>query len=546
MRFRNLGRFRTGGTENRMQLSVPLPRTPDGRVYRYSPNEKALPRHFVMGDVIENFVVSDAARTRMKQSPRSKQTVCPYSGVVADDQDFTHPDDVKAALKMVEHATLADVENAFHDMFRGLERKFSSSKFLTIKAGPRSAPKPRPRFSRRDLLRELVCDHCGRDYGVFAIGLFCPDCGAPNLRLHFAREVEIVVQQIELADAQEDRQELAYRMMGNAHEDVLTAFEATLKAVYLYGLGQRGAQAPEPKPVRNDFQNVDNGQRRFAELSFDPFSLLTEEERTALRLNIQKRHIIGHNLGIMDEKFADHAADARIGETVRLVGEDIRQFAALAQRVVANLDTWLASGVPVPGPLPAQDAVVPQERPVNPGPQTSDNRSPLDISPLAVRLGSWIATQSQDGLTGPVRDDDLTASFAEVQVRDLQEAIAELASEGYLRTKATMGSHLPRMSATLDLFATFDPIAKIGDPVADSLRLVETVLQGEDSVNVAELHKQTGWPARQFNPAVGLVIAQVDERRVSREIQNQYPSRYFILSADDRVALKRYAANLSR
>ena len=33
-----------------------------------------------------------------------------------------------------------------------------------------------------------VCDHCGRDYGVFAIGLFCPDCGAPNLRLHFARE----------------------------------------------------------------------------------------------------------------------------------------------------------------------------------------------------------------------------------------------------------------------------------------------------------------------------------------------------------------------
>ena len=85
-----------------MQLSVPPPRTPRGRVYRYSPNEKALPRHFVLGNVIENFVVSEATRTRMKLLPRSKQTVCPYSGVVADDQDFTHPDDVKAALGRVE------------------------------------------------------------------------------------------------------------------------------------------------------------------------------------------------------------------------------------------------------------------------------------------------------------------------------------------------------------------------------------------------------------------------------------------------------------
>jgi hypothetical protein len=216
MRFKNLERFRTGGTNNRMELSIPLPRTPDGRVYRYSPNEKALPRHFVMGDCDESFVISDEARKRMKQPPRSEQTVCPYSGTIADDQDFTHPDDVKAATKIVEQATLADIENTFHGMFRDLERKFSSSKFVSIKVGPRATPKPRPRFARRDLLRELVCDHCSRDYGVFAIGLFCPDCGAPNLRLHFAREAQIVAQQIKLADAQEGHQELAYRLMGNA------------------------------------------------------------------------------------------------------------------------------------------------------------------------------------------------------------------------------------------------------------------------------------------------------------------------------------------
>ncbi|MGE0652171.1 MAG: hypothetical protein AB7P12_10520 [Alphaproteobacteria bacterium] len=142
-------------------MSIPLPRTPDGRVYRYSPNEKALPRHFVLGEVAEGFVASDDACKRMKLPPRSKQTVCPYSGVIADDHDFTHPDDVKAATKLVEHAARADIDDAIHGMFRDLERKFSASKFVKIKAGPRSAPRPRPRFARRDLLRELVCDHCG-------------------------------------------------------------------------------------------------------------------------------------------------------------------------------------------------------------------------------------------------------------------------------------------------------------------------------------------------------------------------------------------------
>ncbi|WP_296708609.1 hypothetical protein [Tistrella sp.] len=329
-----------------MELSIPLPKTPEGRVYRYSPNEKALPRHFVLGDVAENVMVSDDARKRMKLEPRSKQTVCPYSGIVADDQDFMHPDDVEAAKKMVAHAAKADMASAFHGMFRDMERKFSSSKFVKIKAGPRPTAKPRLRFSRRDLLRELVCDHCGRDYGVFAIGLFCPDCGAPNVRLHFAREVQIVAQQIALADAQEGNQELGYRLMGNAHEDVLTAFEATLKAVYLYGCDQLGPDAPKPKPVRNDFQNVEIAQRRFAELNFDPFSPLSEAELAALKLNIQKRHVIGHNLGIMDDKFADHARDARVGETIHLVGEDIRQFAAVAQCVVDALDAWLAGGIP--------------------------------------------------------------------------------------------------------------------------------------------------------------------------------------------------------
>jgi hypothetical protein len=338
VRLRNLESYKTGGSGDRMELSIPLPKTPDGRVYRFSPNENAHPRLFVLGERVEGFTLVEATRPRMKQSPGSPRTVCPYSGVIADDDAFTHPADREAALALVKHAAVSDIDAMLRDTFSGLNRSQPSNSMFSIKLSVTSKPHPKPYFYRKDLLRELVCDHCGRDYGVFAIGLFCPDCGAPNVRLHFGREADLVLRQVEIAEAVEG-EELAYRLLGNAHEDVLTAFEATLKAVYLHGI-LRGGIDRLPR-IGNDFQNIERAQARYAELAMDPFSTLTADELDLLRLNIQKRHVIGHNLGVIDEKFAEHSEDARLGETVELVGADIGKFVDLSRVVVDRLDGWL-------------------------------------------------------------------------------------------------------------------------------------------------------------------------------------------------------------
>jgi hypothetical protein len=330
-----------------MQLGIPLPKTPDGRVYRYSPNENAHPRHFLLGDRIEGFSIPNVLTPRMRHMPGTPGTICPYSGILNDDNAFTHPDDIDAAKEVVAHAFAADAADVFYGIFADLARKNSGNKFVQFKKGPKPQPKPKPRFARRDLLRELVCDECGRDYGVFAISLFCPDCGAPNIHLHFAREAALVWEQVGLAgNLDAEQAELAYRLLGNAQEDVLTAFEATLKTVYLYKLTTRPANAPEVKPVGNAFQNIVRGQKRFAEFDFDPYGSLSADALAVLTLNIQKRHVIGHNLGIADAAFAEGAAAARLGETVPLVGEDILQFADICKMTVDYIDAWLGNGAP--------------------------------------------------------------------------------------------------------------------------------------------------------------------------------------------------------
>lgn len=537
MDFRNLNRYRIGGTRTNMELGVPPPRTPDGRVYRYSPNPDAHPRHFVLGNFDPAFVITDEARARMKVQPRTKQSVCPYSGMIATDNEFLHPDDRTAAIEIVKDAAIRDVQDAVNKMFSKFNNRSSGKGFITMKTSYTPArPRPSPRFARRDLLRELVCDHCSRDYGVFAISLFCHDCGAPNLHLHFAREVELVKQQVELATVQsEAAAELSYRLLGNAHEDVLTAFEATQKAVYLHGKIMAGAKAAELKPVGNDFQNVEKAQRRFAELGIDPYTCLEGDALNALKLNIQKRHIIGHNLGVMDAKFASHSDEARIGETVRLVASDVIEFAESCQRIVNGLDNWLT------GSKEATLVIEPNKSTADASSTPSAEPEPdfgLDVSPLAQNVALWIAKNNETGLPDFVGDEALAAAFTD-EAALLAEALAELELEG-LVTTVFRGRDVPTVKPTVDLFASLDRHAIGSDPFADAAELTKKILEGKDQVASAELHAAVGWTLRRFNPALALVLARIDNQRVSAEICSDYPSRHFFMMPIDRAELRRF------
>jgi hypothetical protein len=525
-----------------MKLAIPLPKTPDGRVYRYSPDEAAQPRHFVIGDVKAEITITPELQARMKLTPRSKQTVCPYSGTVAADGDFTHPEDLRAARAVVEHAAVQDMHDEIARMFKGLGGSTSRNSFIKFETKVSNTRRPKPRFSRRDLMRELVCDHCGRDYGVFAIGLFCCDCGAPNLRLHFAREAELVGDQVTLADGLgEGKAELAYRLLGNAHEDVLTAFEATQKTVYIHGTLKAGAT--EPPKVGNAFQNVERSRKLFAELSVDPFDGLTDTELKMLQLNIQKRHVIGHNLGVADDKFATHAVDAKVGETVHIVGEDIRTFAALCQKVIDRLDTWLG-GSPSPTIGTAPLLVTIKVADVHPDDPHDLMGLELDLSLLARKVALWTAQNCLDGRSNFVSRGKLREAFSEASELELREAVAELKSDGFALTSGELTGGLPSFRPTLDLYLAFDEAAFGTKPHLDAAEIAELALKSERGVDVDELFKATGWTLRRFNPALEHVAAQVDDRRVLRSSGTQFSVSTFVLADTDRVALRRFIARL--
>lgn len=346
-RFRQLEKYKVGGTRDQMQLSLPRPVSPSGKIYQYSPNPDAAPRLFLLGDAPEERAVAEEQKHRIRREPGPGQTICPYSGHMADDEAFTHMDDIEAVKRHVLWLAENDVQNYLSDWARDFNRRQPRGGFITMKMESKPKRRPKPLAIREDLLRSLECSVCARSYGVYALALFCPDCGAPNVGLHFRREVQLVGEQITLADELESqgRNELAYRLMGNAHEDVLTAFEATLKTVYRHLvrklLPDQVEKLTGKNAIGNAFQNVERGRKLLDPLGIDPYRHLTEADLDHLRLNIQKRHVLGHNLGVADEHYAAFAADQEPGETVTLIGDDIRRFSALCFSVVEGLEDCL-------------------------------------------------------------------------------------------------------------------------------------------------------------------------------------------------------------
>ena len=341
-RFPRLERYRVGGLGDTLELAMPVPTSATGKVIRRCPSDVCAPRLFMLGSTPEHRAVSSEARCPPGRRPGSDPWTCPYCGRDDAVTAFMPAEDVEAVTGFVGALVAQDAADIIGEQLRrafGTSSSNSGGFGISFKAARHAAPAPRLPV-RHDLLRNLRCDSCGCSYGVFAIGLFCPDCGAANVMVHFEREVELVELQIRLAGELENEygEEASYRILGNSHEDTLTALEAYQKAVFRYHERKRGTT---PKDLKNAFQNVDRAIKLFKTVHLEPYGVLCTEELNVLRRHIQKRHVIGHNLGQVDEKFEDVTCGMREGELVPILAAEVLEFAHLCGRIIADLDASL-------------------------------------------------------------------------------------------------------------------------------------------------------------------------------------------------------------
>ena len=161
----------------------------------------------------------------------------------------------------------------------------------------------------------------------------------------------------------------------------------------------------------------------------------------------------------------------------------------------------------------------------------------LKLSADATALALWLAETSDYGLEDPVGFDEVIAAFPDAAKRDLEDAAAELASFGLVKTSGALGHPIRLVRPLSPLFALFDPLVKGVSPQNDAATLAAKALE-LDSGNVPGLMEALGWDTRRLNPAL-MLLTSVIPGPISQEISRDLATRYFAMTPDTRVALKR-------
>jgi hypothetical protein len=127
---------------------------------------------------------------------------------------------------------------------------------------------------------------------------------------------------LELAAASD--RELAERLIENALEDCVSAFDGFGREMCKL-FCSRGAKPDEAAEIR--FQNVVAARKRVQnQFGIDFAAHLDTESWNALVRCFEKRHLVAHKMGIIDESYRKNANDARaiIGRKVQIQSDEVR------------------------------------------------------------------------------------------------------------------------------------------------------------------------------------------------------------------------------
>ncbi len=316
----DLSRYRTKTNAYGSQtFSITLKPDADGLVGRECKSVDCQPRYFKIG-----------SRKAYSQGQINDELFCPYCGNKAHFNKF-------ATKEQTEYVKSLAIRHGYQQLREIIHKNLGSLKpiesgFFKIRLEYKNGPLPSVRYyAEKELKRIVECDQCGQRYAVYGIARFCPSCGKGNLKVHLARSSEGIKSLLGAHQEflEKHGREVAYNLLGNCLEDCVSLFEGFLKIIY---------KKFDANDQKNAFQNLSKAGELFKAHGIDLLSVLSSEDKEFTELQFAKRHVITHNLGMVDNKFAKHVSNWQAsGQDVKLNKDDIEKLLILIEKVITPL-----------------------------------------------------------------------------------------------------------------------------------------------------------------------------------------------------------------
>jgi hypothetical protein len=264
---------------------------------------------------------------------------CPYCGEVGSPDVFW----TKGQIEYIRSVALNKITGAVLKDLKKLEFTSRPRGAFGIGVSVKVEGRPHPiRYHHEPRLEtEVVCDGCTLRYSIYGVFAYCPDCGQHNSLQILGKNVELAAKQLALAATLD--LDLAAQLVADALENGVAAFDGFGREVCRVHAGK----ASNPTKAENiSFQNLAGAQKNVRALfGIDLAVGLLTGEWDALCRSFQKRHLLAHSMGIVDEDYLKKAGDhlARLGRKVPILPDEVTVMLGLTRKLGAHLAASLKS-----------------------------------------------------------------------------------------------------------------------------------------------------------------------------------------------------------
>lgn len=317
-----------------MSLSVPITFQSDEKGFfdRECPNEECgFTFKVLMNEWFDNY--SDDA------------VYCPMCGCASESTNWNTEEQINQIQNIVADYALSMIQSKFNKSFSKLERSTRHNKFVRFKYTPSKKVTfvNNPVGQSEEWEQEIVCEKCGVTFSVIGSAYFCPCCGYNSASSSFEKSIECLEKML---DSTSEMRELFTEKYGVDEADAMcrslvegglgdcvSAFQKFAQCKY-YELTGKDSRV-------NDFQIVEKGNKLFTQdVGHSYNEWIDEDELYYMNLFFQRRHLIEHNAGIVDQKYIDKSSDAlyKVGQRVVVKINNVFELINIIKKISKGLN----------------------------------------------------------------------------------------------------------------------------------------------------------------------------------------------------------------
>lgn len=311
------------------QIPVSVPSDAEGYFDRECPSDECLFQFKVYSYDWHNIV-------------RDEEVFCPFCGHTAASDKWCTQEQSKYLKSVVMSHIKQRLGSAMKRDADRWNRQQSRDSFfsITMKVNNRPQHVSLPPAAAKPMQLKIKCTECACRYAVIGAAFFCPACGNNDAELVFDQSLDGIrgslrfLAKVHAAVADRDTAETMVRLITeNGLQNAVTAFQRYAEALY--------AKLPNSSTARrNVFQNLVKGSNLWYAATGKQYrDYLDPDELTVLQRAFQKRHLLAHTQGFVDQDYIFRTGDPDYRPRQRVV---IREAAVLE---CVELIEKLASGL---------------------------------------------------------------------------------------------------------------------------------------------------------------------------------------------------------